>query len=121
MPANLRTELVVFDVLKPIEQCGIFGTEGFFQCLKFLGQLSDHFAVFFVVGLPDLLTEFHYFAIGFGLGFVAADDCHDPLCVTLAHPRHARALSLCAHGHGGDQQSSYNYNKSGWRILWPAA
>src|SRR5262245_58893373 len=31
------------------------------------------------------------------------------MCVTLAHPRHTRTLSLCAHGQGGDQQNGNNY------------
>jgi hypothetical protein len=42
-----------------------------------LGQFIDHFSVVLLVGLPDLLAEFHYFAIALGFDFVAADDCHD--------------------------------------------
>ena len=68
-----------------------------------LGFLNDHFFVVLLVGLPDLLAEFHYFAIGLGFDFVAADDCYDLLCVTLAH---FRILSLCVHRYGGDQQNS---------------
>jgi hypothetical protein len=75
---KLRTELVVFrDLRNLIDQCDIFGTEDFFQCVNFLGQFIDHFSVVLLVGLPDLLAEFHYFAIALGFDFVAADDCHD--------------------------------------------
>jgi hypothetical protein len=50
---------------------------GFFKRFNFLGQLIDRFAVLLRGGFLDLLTEFPYIAIGFGLGFVAADGCRD--------------------------------------------
>src|SRR5262245_42928612 len=103
---KLCTELVVFrDVLNPLDQCDIFGTHGFFQCFNFLEQFIDLFAVFVLVGLHQLLSEFVYIAIGLGFDFVAADDCHGLLCVTLAYPR---VLSMCVHRHGGDHQNSNN-------------
>jgi hypothetical protein len=71
---KLRTEQVIsHDIVKPIDQCDIFGTEGFFQCLNFQVQFLDSFAVFLRRGLFDLLTEFPYIAIGLCFGFVAAD------------------------------------------------
>jgi len=44
---NLRSELVLFriNVLKPIHQRDIFGTEGFFQCFNLIGQLITQFDV----------------------------------------------------------------------------
>jgi hypothetical protein len=44
---KLRTEQVIsHDIVKLIDQCDIFGTEGFFQCLNFQPQFLDRFAVF---------------------------------------------------------------------------
>src|SRR5262249_1249410 len=107
---KLRTELVVFrDVLNPIDQCDIFGTEDFFQCFNFLEQSNDRFVVFLLVGLRHLLSEFMYIAIGLGFDFVAADDCHDLLCVTLVHLRRTRTLSLRVHRYDGRQQNGDNY------------
>jgi hypothetical protein len=74
---------------------------GFFPCVNFLRQFIDHFSVVLLVGLPDLLAEFHYFAIGLGFDFVAAHDCHDLLCVT-----YPQVLSMCVHRYGDDQQNS---------------
>jgi hypothetical protein len=68
------------------------GPRAFSSVFNFQGQFLDRFVVLFRRGLFDLLTEFPYIAIGLCFGFVAADDCHDLLCVTRAHPR---ALSMC--------------------------
>ena len=71
----------------------------------FFGQLIGRFAVVLLVDLLHLLSKFLYFAIDLGLGFVAADNCHDFLCVILGHPR---LLGRCAHRYG-DQQKSYDH------------
>src|SRR5262245_38312198 len=71
-------------------------------------QSNDRFAVFLLVGLRHLLSEFLYIAIGLCFDFVAADDCHDLLRVTLAHLGRAWALSLCEQRYGCDQQNSNN-------------
>src|SRR4029450_4558897 len=78
---------------------------GFFKCFNFLGQLIDRFAILLRGGFLDLLTEFLYSAVGLCFGFVAADYCHDLLCVTLAHPR---VLSMCVDRYGDEQQNSNN-------------
>src|SRR5262249_31497453 len=93
------------NVVKPVHQCGIFGTQFWSQFSQFLRQLIDRFAVFLIVGLLDLLTEFDHIAIGLSLGFVAADDSDDLLRVTLGHRRRALLLSLSAYRHGADHQN----------------
>jgi hypothetical protein len=107
---KLRTELLVFrDVLNPIDQCDIFGADSFFQCFNFLEQFIDPFDVLLLVGLRHLLSEFLYIAIGLGFDFVAADDCHDLLCVTLGHLRGTTTLSLRVRRYGGNQQNGNKY------------
>ena len=50
-------------------------------------------------------SEFLHIAIGLGFGFVAADDCHDLLCVPFVHLRRTRTLSLRVHRYDGDRQN----------------
>jgi hypothetical protein len=45
---------------------------------RLLEQLIDQFEVSLLVGSLHLLTEFLYFAIGLGLGFVTADNFRHP-------------------------------------------
>jgi len=72
---------------------------------NFLEQFIDPSDILLFVGLRHLLSEFLYIAIGLSFDFVAADDCRDLLCVTLAHPG---VLSLYVRRQGGDQQNSDN-------------
>ena len=73
-----------------------------FHCFNFSEQFIDRFAVFLLVSFLDLLSEFLQIARGFGFDFVAADDCRDFLCLTLADARHTRTFSLCVHRYGGE-------------------
>jgi hypothetical protein len=73
-----------------------------------LRQLIDRFFVILPVGLIHLLTDFIYFAIGLGLGFIASDNCRNLLRVTLGHLRGTPTLSLRARRYGGNQQMATN-------------
>ena len=69
------------NILEPVHECDIFGTQCFFQFFHFLRQLIDRFAVFFLVGLLEFVTKFANSAIGLALSLVAADNFDDLLRV----------------------------------------
>jgi hypothetical protein len=68
MPRCPRVVGFWINVLKPVHQRDIFGTQVIFQFFHFLRQLIGSFAALFIVGLLDLLTEFADLAVGLGLG-----------------------------------------------------
>src|SRR5262245_3468199 len=94
-----RTDLLTdfglwVDVLKSVDQRGIFGTQFFSQFVHSVKQRIEFPGIPRLVSLLDLVTEPGHLAINSGLGFVAADDFENLLRVRLGHLRWGRRLSL---------------------------
>ena len=71
---NLLTDLGLWvDVLKSVNQRGIFGTQLFSQLVDFLKQRIEFLGISRLVSLLHLVTELGCLAIDSSLGFVAAD------------------------------------------------
>jgi hypothetical protein len=107
--ANLLTDFRFrIDILKSVNQRGIFGTQFFSQFVHSLKQRIELLGISHLVGLLHLVTELGHLAIDSSLDLVAADDCEDLLRVRLGHPRWRRILSLRVCWRGGDQQDGNN-------------
>ena len=96
------------DVLKAVDQRGIFGTQLFSQFVHFLKQRIEFLGVSRLISLLHLVTELGHLAIDSGLGLVAADYSKDLLRVRLGHRRRSRLLSLRTYWRGGDHQNGNN-------------
>ena len=106
---NLLTDLGLWvDVLKSVNQRGIFGTQLFSQLVDFLKQRIEFLGISRLVSLLHLVIELGHFAIDSGLGLVAADYFEDLLRVRLGHRRRSRHLSLRTYWRGGDHQNGNN-------------
>jgi hypothetical protein len=93
---NLLTDFGFrIDVLKSVNQRGIFGTQLFSQFVHSLKQLIEFLGISLLVSLHHLVTELGHIAIDSRLGFVAADYFEDLL----------RVLSLRTYWRGGDDQN----------------
>ena len=82
------------DVLKSVDQRGIFGTQFFSQFVYSLKQPIEFLGVSRLVSLLHLVTELGHLAIDSGLNLVAADYFENLLRVRLGHLRRGRLLSL---------------------------
>ena len=96
------------DVLKAVDQRGIFGTQFFSQFVYSLKQPIEFLGVSRLVSLLHLVTELGHLAIDSGLGLVAADYFENLLRVRLGHLRRGRLLSLRTYWRGGDHQNGNN-------------
>jgi hypothetical protein len=106
---NLLTDFGFrIDVLKSVNQRGIFGTQFFSQFVHSLKQRIEFISISHLVGLLHLVTELGHLAIDSSLDLVAADDFEDLLRVRLGHPRWRRILSLRPYWRGGDHQDGNN-------------
>jgi len=92
---NLLTDLGFrVDVLKSVNQRGIFGTQFFSQFVHFPKQRIEFLGISRLISVLHLVSELGHFAIDSGLGLVAADYFEDLLRVRLGHLRRGRPLSL---------------------------
>jgi len=106
---NLLTDFRLrVDVLKAVNQRGIFGTQFFSQIVHSLQQRIEFLGISRLVSLLHLATELGHLAIDSSLGFVAADYFEDLLRVRLAHLRWLRILSQRPYWRGGDHQDGNN-------------
>ena len=96
------------DVLKSVDQRGIFGTQLFSQFVYSLKQPIEFLGISRLVSLLHLVTELGHLAIDSGLGLVAADYFENLLRVRLGHLRRGRLLSLRTYWRGGDHQNGNN-------------
>ena len=96
------------DVLKSVDQRGIFGTQLFSQFVHFLKQRIEFLGISRLISLLHLVTELGHLAIDSGLGLVAADYFEDLLRVRLGDLRWSRLLSLRTYWRGGDHQNGNN-------------
>ena len=94
------------DVLKSVNQRGIFGTQFFSQFVYSLKQPIEFLGISRLISLLHLVTKLGHLAINSGLGLVAADYSKDLLRVRLGH-QWGRRLSLHA-WRGGDHQNGNN-------------
>ena len=113
---NLLTDLGLgIDVLKFVNQCGIFGTQFFSQFVHSLKQRIEFLGISRLVSLLHLVTELGHFAIDSGLDLVAADYFEDLLRIRLGYLRRSRLLSLrtfwrgCDHQNGNNQPQVHEY------------
>ncbi len=92
---NLLTDFGLWvNVLKSVNQRGIFGTQFFSQFVHSLKQRIEFLGIRRLVNLLYLVTEPGHLAINSGLGFVAADDFENLLRVRLRHLGWGRCLRL---------------------------
>ena len=92
---NLLTDFGLWvDVLKSVNQRGVFGTQFFSQFVDYLKQRIEFLGISRLISVLHLVTELGHFAIDTGLGLVAADYFEDLLRVRLGHLRRGRPLSL---------------------------
>jgi hypothetical protein len=106
---NLPTDFGLWvDVLKSVDQRGIFGTQLFSQFVHFLKQRIEFLGVSRLISLLHLVTELGHLAIDSGLSLVAADYFENLLRVRLGHLRRGRLLSLRTYWRGGDHQNGNN-------------
>ena len=106
---NLPTDFGLWvDVLKSVDQRGIFSTQLFSQFVHFLKQRIEFLGVTRLISLLHLVTELGHLAIDSGLGLVAADYFENLLRVRLGHLRRGRLLSLRTYWRGGDHQNGNN-------------
>jgi hypothetical protein len=106
---NLLTDFGLWvDVLKSVNQRGIFGTQFFSQFVDYLKQCIEFLGISRLISVLHLVTELGHFAIDSGLGLVAADYFEDLLRVRLGHLRRGRPLSLRIDWCGGDHQNGNN-------------
>jgi len=104
---NLLTDFGLWiDVLKSVNQRGIFGTQFFSQFVHSLKQRIELLGIPRLVSLLDLMTEPGHLAINSDLRFVSADDFENLLRVSLGHIRRGRGLSL--HRWRGEDHKSCN-------------
>jgi hypothetical protein len=102
---NLLTDFGLWvDVLKFVDQRGIFGAQFFSQFVHSVKQRIEFLGIPGLVSLLHLLTEPGHLAINSSLGFVAADDLENLLRVRLGHLGWGRRLSLHT-WRGGDHKS----------------
>ena len=106
---NLLTDFGLWvDVLKSVNQRGVFGTQLFSQFVHSLKQRIEFLGVTRLISLLHLVTELGHLAIDSGLGLVAADYFENLLRVRLGHLRRGRLLSLRTYWRGGDHQNGNN-------------
>ena len=96
------------DILKSVNQRGIFGTQFFSQLVHFLKQRIEFLGISRLISVLHLVTELGHFAIDSGLGLVAADYFEDLLRIRLGYLRRSRLLSLRTYWRGGDHQNGNN-------------
>jgi hypothetical protein len=102
---NLLTDFGLWvDVLKLVDQRGIFGTQFFSQFVHSVKQRIEFLGIPRFVSLLHLVTEPGHLAINSSLGFVAADDLENLLRVRLGRLGWGRRLSLHT-WRGGDHKS----------------
>ncbi len=108
---DLLTDLGLrINVLKTVNQRGIFGTQFFSQFVNSLKLLIEFFDIARLVGLLHLVTELGHLAIDSNLGLVAADYSEDLLRLRFGHLRRSRRLSLHT-WHGGNHKNGKNYSQ----------
>jgi len=90
---NLLTDFGLWiDVLKSVNQRGIFGTQFFSQFVHSLKQRIELLGIPRLVSLLDLMTEPGRLAINSDLRFVSADDFENLLRVSLGHIRRGQGF-----------------------------